>query len=251
MEILEGEIWKGAVGYEGKYAVSNLGRVTVTSGPRTGILFKQGLSQSGYYRVKLFDFSTKAKMWFVHRLVAYAFLGQPPEGKNVVNHIDGNKTNNVVGNLEWVDVGENTRHAIRIGLYKPSLPVQYTTRIHCPILNEPTTLRGSQAKLSIEMVKEIRSIAAAGGVTNQELAKRYGVSASVISEAASGKNYRGLPAPSGESASNAKLTNDQAGQIRELSRTQNLSSSVLGKKFGVSGASILRIINGQSYKNSN
>jgi hypothetical protein len=56
----------------------------------------------------------------VHRLVAETFLDPPKDGQTQVNHLDGDKSNNNVENLEWCTHSENVRHAFRTGLMKPS-----------------------------------------------------------------------------------------------------------------------------------
>ena len=72
---------------------------------------------SGYYDVHLYD-NSKSTVHKIHRLVADAFIPNP-EDKPCINHIDGNKTNNNVDNLEWVTHSENMKHAYRTGLAKP------------------------------------------------------------------------------------------------------------------------------------
>lgn len=72
------------------------------------------------YIVGTFYIEGKPKKVKVHRLVAKLFLGEPPEGKTLINHVDGNKQNNSVSNLEWCDYLENNEHARRTGLNKIS-----------------------------------------------------------------------------------------------------------------------------------
>lgn len=120
------EIWKDMVGYEKYFKVSNLGNVY---SKRTNKILKLTKSRTGYL-----CFSTrlggrresKAVLFRVHREVAKAFIPVPDnligyENSNYygiipVNHIDGNKLNNGVSNLEWVTHKENTQHAIETGL---------------------------------------------------------------------------------------------------------------------------------------
>ena len=112
------EIWKDIKGYEGLYQVSNFGEVC-SSYKYKGIqkhLLHKGVNRCGYYIVSLRK-DKKDKTYLVHRLVAKAFL---PNDTNqpVVNHIDGNKLNNNINNLEWCSHSHNTKESFRLGLSK-------------------------------------------------------------------------------------------------------------------------------------
>lgn len=100
------EIWLPVKGAP-KHSVSNRGRV---KGPK-GVM-KTRLDRRGYPCVYIYKFGTKR----VHRLVAIAFLPNPGK-KPQVNHIDCNKENNHVDNLEWVTNQENMDHAVAHGLF--------------------------------------------------------------------------------------------------------------------------------------
>ena len=111
------EKWKDIAGYDGLYQVSDKGNVR--SHKRTpGMILKQSPTNCGYMKVQLYK-NAKGKMHYVHRLVAQAFLPNP-QGKSEINHIDGNKTNNALSNLEWSSRSENQLHAIDHGLREPS-----------------------------------------------------------------------------------------------------------------------------------
>lgn len=105
------EIWKDVKGFEGLYQVSNIGNVR----RKKHLLFK---TLRNYYGVKLCKNNIKC-FKYIHRLVAEAFIPNP-DNKPQVNHIDGNKLNNNVNNLEWVTISENGKHAYKIGLEKPT-----------------------------------------------------------------------------------------------------------------------------------
>ncbi len=123
------EIWKDVSGYDGIYQVSNFGNVKRTRG-RQGDFSSGGILMSlsvkpreGYLRVRLTAAELgKREFVTVHRLVAKAFIPKKT-GKNCVNHIDCNPSNNHVSNLEWCTQGENIRHSRKLGRYnKPQPP---------------------------------------------------------------------------------------------------------------------------------
>lgn len=121
------ENWKPIEGYEDSYEVSDLGRVRSIdrfTPTWSGRVFKKGViktlkeDKDGYYKVWLSK-SSKKKPFFVHRLVAKAFIDNVEE-LPVVNHIDGDKKNNVPENLEWCTRSDNDKHAFKLGLRRAS-----------------------------------------------------------------------------------------------------------------------------------
>lgn len=98
------EIWKTIKGFE-NYKVSNTGKVYSLAKNK---VMKPWIVNSGYYVLTLVD-SRVSKHMSVHRLVAKAFIPNPLN-KEQVNHIDGNKLNNNVDNLEWTTPSENVNH---------------------------------------------------------------------------------------------------------------------------------------------
>lgn len=119
------EKWIDAKGFEGYYEVSNFGRVRRKKGET---IYKDGRvahfsetvlisspNRKGYLKVYL---SKKSKKYTksVHRIVAESFIKNPHD-KKTVNHIDGDKTNNKVENLEWATNEENMRHAFNMGVF--------------------------------------------------------------------------------------------------------------------------------------
>jgi len=82
------------------------------------VLMKYHVSTHGYKALRLM-LNKKSKMQFIHRLIALAYI-ENPNNKPCVNHIDGNKLNNDISNLEWVTYSENNKHAFDTGLKKPT-----------------------------------------------------------------------------------------------------------------------------------
>ena len=117
------EMWKAVKGYEGLYEVSDNGEIRSldhevlnngTSVLVKGVLKRTRMKDNGYMIVDLWK-DGKGKTHHVHRLVAQAFIDNP-ENKQTVNHIDGNKKNNNVNNLEWLTPSEQNLHFYEHGL---------------------------------------------------------------------------------------------------------------------------------------
>lgn len=118
------EMWKDIEGYEDLYQISSYGRIKSKdriiqcsnnrNRRKYGQILKPFISRSGYYAITLWN-NKKFKLNYIHRLVASAFL-ENTYNKEQVNHIDGNKFNNRIDNLEWATRSENQKHSHRIGL---------------------------------------------------------------------------------------------------------------------------------------
>ena len=133
------EIWKSIKGFEGKYEISNLGRVksltravTPTSPYQKSKTIKERIlklitQNPGYYNVSL-----EGKKYLVHRLVAEVFIDNP-KNYDCVNHVDGNKKNNIPQNLEWCNKYINNIHAFNTGLMS-------ATKIKATILFDNTEI---------------------------------------------------------------------------------------------------------------
>ena len=157
--------WRDIVGYEGLYQISKQGQVkrlerAATDGRliREKILNRR-ISPSGYYRVNMRKNGGR-KCHLVHRLVPEAFIPNPGT-KPFINHIDGDKLNSVVENLEWVTPKENVDHAISVGLMKEIPP--------CSLQGESNP----RHKITRKMAEKIRELYASGNYTLKQIADMY------------------------------------------------------------------------------
>ena len=165
-------IWKPVPEYEGYYEISNDGllksvnRISVNSlgycRHLRGCLMAPSIGQYGYVKYSLAK-EGKSKTINAHQLVAQAFLGHNIDGHNLtINHIDGNKINNHVDNLEIVTMTDNRRHAIRNGLWNQR------------------GVNAAKAKLTTEDLAQIRQLYSTGRYRQIDLAKMFNVGKSTI-----------------------------------------------------------------------
>jgi hypothetical protein len=110
--IMEIEVFKSIPECNNMYQVSNYGNVRSLKFGKVKLL-NPTISKVGYYVVNIHN--KKQTTHLVHRLVAKVFIPNP-ENKRTINHIDGNKLNNKLSNLEWATDGENHKHAYKTGL---------------------------------------------------------------------------------------------------------------------------------------
>lgn len=149
------EHWRDACGYEEYFLVSTFGRVI---SKRTNKILRQSFGHNGYslLSTKLHGRAGGSVCIRVHRLVAMTFIPNV-DNQPCVNHLDGDKNNNTVDNLEWCSHAQNTKHAFDLGLAKPRL-----TSLTC-------------AQQDIATGLKLRD-----GLSNRKIAKVMGVGVGVI-----------------------------------------------------------------------
>jgi len=141
------EKWKDIAGYDGLYSVSNYGNVKTHHRDKQGKLMKPKKHKCGYLCIGLTKNGVK-KFYTIHRLVAIAFIPKEPN-KNIVNHINENKEDNRVDNLEWCNASYNNTYGTRIER-----------------VTKKTSKRVIQFSLDGEKIKEYPSISQASRETN-------------------------------------------------------------------------------------
>jgi transposase len=225
------EIWKVIDGTY--YLISSHGNVKSTCyGDERAI--KLGLNGGGYLYFTLFRNGIGLPR-MVHRIVAQVFV-ENLENKPEVNHINGNKLDNVYTNLEWVTRLENVQHACRTGLVK---------------LGDDR----NDTKLKEVDVIAIKQLFVEYKLSNEEIGTMYGVSRSTISQIRNLNNWKHIApelvfkssSPCAKGAKK-KLFGEDIPIIRKMYR-DGLSCIQIGRKYNVHESTIGSIISGKNWKN--
>lgn len=228
------EVWKDIKGYEGHYQISNIGRVKSLARMRFGKggylsplkerILKQKTTKSGYKSVHLrcMDYQSYPT---IHRIVAEAFIDNP-DNKPTVNHIDANKENNHVDNLEWSTHSEQMIHAVD---------------------NELLEVRGSP-KYSKEFKQEVLNFYNSNEISICSLSKLF-----CISERTAGRIVNGGVKPrtttrilsDGSIFVENILSKEQVKEIKQM-RADGMTLSAIAKLFNRGTSQIHRISRGES-----
>jgi hypothetical protein len=221
MKNLANEVWKSVIGYEQYIEVSTFGRIRSLRTNR----FLSSTNGSGYVVVNL-KITGRLHGFYVHRIVAQAFIGQIPKGARV-HHINGNRRDNKVANLR---ICSSSEHSILHGLIGEGHP---------------------RAILTEQTVREIHRRVSTGE-SEVNVALSFGIRQNRVSDIVLCKIWKSLGlnpvlgVQSGERANNAKLSKKQVEEIRACDR-RHYSLSILSKHYKVSTSTICHILKGRTW----
>lgn len=168
-----------SIGHPSGYFITKGGKVISIKSGKPYVM-SEHISKVGYPAVGL-KHDGKTRAVHIHRLLALAFIPNP-QGKPQVNHIDGDKTNNSINNLEWVTDSENKYHARKAGLIKT------TRKMRRASSGNAMKMILSRRRFTDHQVVDIRSRIDIGE-SFRSIARDYQCDHSLISRIASGNSY--------------------------------------------------------------
>jgi hypothetical protein len=232
------ERWKDIKGYEGLYKVSDFGRVMSFHKNKYGKLMTLVFDRHGYLKVNLKNKYHKSKNFTVHRLVGFAFIGCENE-ELVINHIDNNRTNNNVENLEFCTQSYNFKYSYII---------------------DPNKNKGESnfnSILTTNEVKEIYYLAWKGEYTRKEIANKFKTNEKNIDNIKYGSAWREVTKHIKKGKRHFKLSDKEVLEIYNLSWDGNLTRSKIAEIYEIHEVNVSRIKHGHiwnhltNHKNNN
>ena len=228
------ELWETIIvkGVKTDYEISSEGRV---KNKISGKILKTHINKDGYEKVDI-RVNGERKSKAVHRLVAKAFVENPnPEEFTEINHIDGNKLNNNMYNLEWTNRSGNIQHAFDHGLILPMSGEKHPG-----------------ARFSDEEIHEVCRLLESG-LKNKEVHKLTGIPKDTISEIRTGKAWTHISSQyklekmEGKEHRYSDYTEDQ---IREACRLmeQGMNNKYVSETLGISYHVIADIRKGKTWR---
>lgn len=176
---MKAEIWRPIPGWEGVYEASdqgNIRRIISAHGAPISRSMKPIHHNQGYRYVRL-RFKGRTSVSLIHSLVMQAFVGDRPLGFDI-NHIDGDKTNNTISNLEYVTRSENHIHAYRV-LGRP--------KVRC------TGEKNSRAKITTKDADAIKREYGKGIKSQREIGLMFGISQAQVSSIVRNVSWQHAP----------------------------------------------------------
>lgn len=238
------EIWKDIVGYEGLYQISSFGRVKSIGRDKSvgaergfyniGDIYLKYSERRGYNGVSLCK-NGKVKPFSVHRLVAKHFL-ENKDNKTTVNHINGNKKDNRLENLEWATPSEQQQHAFSIGLRNNSIGEN-----------------SNFSKLKEEDIIEIRRLYKTGFYRMGEIAKKFNIAKNTVNSIVHNYTWKHLGGDSIKNidrsmifSSRFKIKLDELPAIWHLYFVSGMNYVQIGRIFNCCRKTISKVINNNS-----
>lgn len=239
---MDNEKWLPVVGYEGMYEVSDQGRVRsldreiifkYSLGIRRGAMKVTRPATGGYHVVGLGK-DGKYSTLKVHRLIARAFLGEPPADKPNVNHIDFVRDNNRAENLEYCSQSENMLHSRDAG------------RLH---LRTSATRRRSYNKEEIDLAI---SLMQSSGLTDREIASVCGFSKGYLSKLRAGSTWNtpdgNFPEVAGISPSRRRRLTPETAKLALQRAHVGEPIAEVAASLGVAHETVRQLVAGQTWK---
>lgn len=233
----ENEIWKVIPGFDGFYEVSNKGRVRSWKNTRGNRLdnpkyLKPSIGTHGYLTYGLHKNNKPHGNGCVHRLVAEAFIPNP-NNYRCINHKNGIKTDNRIGNLEWCTYKHNIIHAFKNGL------------------SSARDMKGEEhpmSKLTKQEVAEIREKFNSGKFSQMHLSEIYKTSLSNIGSIVKNNSWHDdgyvLTSVANKSFNNppAQLTDEEVLEIRLCYKDEDINQDEIARRYGVEANTVSNII---------